>query len=318
TEHSERPSIGKVIEACRNGKFVTALHTAWRLKGGPHTRDSLGRSLGSLEGERGSISWLVRKACIETVREAKSSENLRIERSAKRRIEENQVPPASSDAVSRPRLETLKELLGGEPGETLSGVGELKAWWAKVIRIHLLGAVYLAEQAVPASVISEEELHVLGREHGLELTVCALLLARDIAEEMLAEADQRSSQASILHSQSVTGLAITREHGEERGALASLTLALKKGRPARRELYRLPSMAYVYTDQDFVGAMDNAKTYCATQLGLWPEGFDVGWTLSLSPPPTGSSEFAEFLQGCMGAAFAIGLAKLFADHFARR
>ena len=120
----------------------------------------------------------------------------------------------------------------------------------------------------------------------------------DLARVLLGE-----QVRPALASQTLPVLVVDREYNE--GLVLSLTLDRVEG--GSGVLYLHPDQAFVFRDQEFEQAEENAQE-AVKHLGLWPPEHqdDVRWSLTRSeggrlPTLTGPSA---------GGAFALGLAKL--------
>jgi hypothetical protein len=101
------------------------------------------------------------------------------------------------------------------------------------------------------------------------------------------------------------------EHPGEPGALGGrgvvLKLCLDRLAPGDGALYPHPGIAFIFLDAAFVKAMENARQTVA-RLGLWPVDHDVRWAVSRSD----GHRLLALSGPSAGAAFALGIAKLFA------
>jgi hypothetical protein len=120
-------------------------------------------------------------------------------------------------------------------------------------------------------------------------------LMRALLEEPLRKAERNLSLAVLL-------VDIARNEGIE----ATLTLELMPD--GRGKLYPIPELAFM-RDKDFHQAEDNARA-CVEGAGLWQKDWDVRWRLQRRD----GKPLVTLSGPSMGAAFALGLAKLFADH----
>ena len=98
----------------------------------------------------------------------------------------------------------------------------------------------------------------------------------------------------------------TRETPKPRGVVAELDLEIVPGGAGC--LYPTTEICLLRMDEDFIEAKENARRFVANKLGLWEGGCDVRWQIKL---PGGRSLPPALEGGSAGAAFAIGLAKLF-------
>ena len=136
-----------------------------------------------------------------------------------------------------------------------------------------------------------ESLSEAGRPRGFLLDLARALLGDQVRP--------------ALADQTLPVLVVDREHNEGQGLVLSLTLDRVEG--GSGVLYPHPDQAFVFRDQEFEQAEENAQK-AVKHLGLWPpeRQDDVRW--SLTRP--GDGRLLALAGPSAGGAFALGLAKL--------
>ncbi|MEN8131926.1 MAG: hypothetical protein ABFS45_17440 [Pseudomonadota bacterium] len=180
--------------------------------------------------------------------------------------------------------------------ETILSLGgdELKP----LFRAHLHCALFTRQLGGNSSEeVANEVLLPIREETGLPLG-----FLRDLMYEF-----QHEEPRPAEHQQAVMlSLVETHADGRQRGVMATLTLARMNTRDGA--LYPEPRLAFVSRDPDFRDAEEDACRYVRSE-GLWPKDCDVRWSIERRD---GKSVGARLCGNSAGAAFAVGLAKLFA------
>jgi hypothetical protein len=212
---------------------------------------------------------------------------------------------ACRHAVEACDLQTLQAWLNkeSEPQKTFMRFSSSKKA-AGMINAHLLCAhAIVAHEDWPTRTVPVETLHPIAAETGL-----ALGFLRDLTQELFTGELRPATQEVSL-----TLLLVEKIGQEEKGIPVSLNLELlPEGTGA---LYPLPALAFVNRDhvlhaeeESFRQAEENACAYVQNTARLWQRNQDVRWRLERwdeKPLPR------TLIGNSAGAAFALGLAKLF-------
>jgi len=195
------------------------------------------------------------------------------------------------DAVQRSDQTTLEAWLDASDSIRQDVIQFNGTEAAHMVRTYLLCALFASRTRE----LTWRERHGAVQE-GIATLSVPLGFCSDLIREFLAEPLRRAEQELSL-----TVLLIDTPRND--GVAAILTLALLPD--GSEGLYPVPALAFI-RDPDFCRAAEAACTW-VKQVGLWREGYDVCWWLQRRD----GRPLSTLTGPSLGAAFALGLGKLF-------
>ncbi len=200
---------------------------------------------------------------------------------------------ACRDAVQRNDRTTLETWLDADDTTKQDIVQFNGIEAAQMVRTHILCGLAVCRAR---EVALREPIDTLPEVVSVKVP---LGFRRDLMQALLAE-PLRKAERNL----SLAVLLVDTARNEGAGATLTLELMLNGG----GEFYPIPELAFM-RDKDFHQAEDNARA-CVEGAGLWQKDWDVRWRLQRRD----GKPLVTLSGPSMGAAFALGLAKLFADH----
>jgi len=199
---------------------------------------------------------------------------------------------ACREAVQRDDQETLEAWLDANNVTRQEIIQFNGPEAAQVVRTHLLCGLLACQTRGVAQRERQKTLRPAVASLAVSIGFCS-----DLIQEFLGEPSRQAERELSL-----TVLLVDTVRNE--GVVAVLTLELLP--EGSGELYSIPQQAFI-RDSDFCQAEDNARTYVAG-AGLWQEDRDVRWRLQRRD----GKPLANLTGPSLGAAFALGIGKLFA------
>lgn len=132
-------------------------------------------------------------------------------------------------------------------------------------------------------------------------------LLPEFTKGILPEETVKARKRKPIHSQLITAVFIDGT-SDDQGVVAMLTLEMLH--EGDGSFYPAPALAFLNLNQAFRDGLDNSYRIVRESLGIWRDGYDVRWRVDLQD----DKELPSTLKGgSAGAAFALALAKLFAQ-----
>lgn len=210
-------------------------------------------------------------------------------------------------------LAWLQPLLCVEPTTLLMLYCGDQAWHQRACAARLYAHLCCTELVLTSQTVSDalsdaalQEVATTVQQKSNTQTPLPLAWLRDLTHPWLDQ-PPRPPRRKPRHTQKLCVLLVHESpRAASRPVVADLVLELLPA--GAGELYHDPRQAFLVYDEAFAGAADTARAYLQRGGVLWPKGLDVRWRLDWGDPQgqfplTGNS---------LGAAFALGLAKLLA------